>query len=63
MPPYPQFAMVSINCFIDRARRSSFHAISGVAAACKFKGVVQSGAVCDSTRHLLGENLLAPRFG
>jgi hypothetical protein len=55
--------MVSINCFIDRARRSSFHTISVVAAAREFEGVVQRGPIRDRARHLLGENLDAPGFG
>jgi hypothetical protein len=34
-----------------------------VTAAREFEGVMQSRAVGDSTRHLFGENLLAPGFG
>ena len=62
MPLTRRFSMVSINCFIERANRSSFQTIS-VSPVRESEGVMQSRTVCNRTRHLLGENLLAPCFG
>jgi hypothetical protein len=52
--------MLSINCFIERASRSSFHTINVSPLRAKFEGVMQGGPICNRTRHLLDENLCAP---
>ena len=56
------FSIVSMSCFMDRARRSSFQTIEGVAAAGVFKRFAKGRAIRDRARHLLDENLLAPRL-
>jgi hypothetical protein len=62
IPRTRKFSTVSINCFIERASRSSFHTIS-VSPLREFERVVQGGPIRDRTRHLLGVNLFAARLG
>jgi hypothetical protein len=49
MPLNRKLSTVSINCFNDRAKRSSFHTMSVIAAAREFERVMPSWAVCDRT--------------
>jgi hypothetical protein len=48
MPLTRRFSRVSINCFIEHAKRSSFH----VAAMREFESVMQGGSIRNRTRHL-----------
>jgi hypothetical protein len=53
----------SSNWFIERARRSSFHTISVSPLRANSRTSCKGWPIRNCTRHLLGENLLAPRFG
>src|SRR5271165_5827226 len=61
MPRKRSFSIVSMSCFMDRARRSSFQT-TGVAATGVFNRFAKGGTMCDRARHLLDENLLASRL-
>jgi hypothetical protein len=63
MPLTRRTSTVSINCFIDRASRSSFQTISVSRLPAKSRASMQGGSIRNRARHLLGENLSAPCFG
>jgi hypothetical protein len=55
-------SMVSINCFIERPKRSSFHTTS-VSPLRANSNAARKGAIRFCARQLLGENPPASRFG
>jgi Resolvase, N terminal domain/Helix-turn-helix domain of resolvase len=50
-------------CAVSRPRGESFHTISVSPLRANSSASLQGRAVCNRTRHLLGENLCAPGFG
>src|SRR3954453_9029708 len=63
MPLSRSSSMVSISCFIERAKRSSFQTISVSPLRANASASCNAGRSVTAPDILLGENLLAPCFG